>query len=315
MVLRQRFRSMFLTCVMSLLLAGSAAGQEWRGQGRMAGKVVDDAGAPIEGAVIKATLPSSQNRGPNEQKSNAKGEWAIGGISRGEWAVDVSKDGYEARSLSVPVQEGARMAPMVITLKKAVAVATVDPNEAIREDLVKAAGLIEARQFAEARAIYERLATQYPQVKQFRPLIARTYHGEGNIPKAIETLRAALAADPDNVEVKLLLANMLMDAGQAEESRALLASIDDSKVTDSTIYLNIGIGMLNDKKQAEAIAWFTRVVTRFPAEADAYYYRGLAHLQLEKTAEAKADLQKFIAIAPPDAPELATAKKILATIK
>lgn len=313
MIPRQPLRSLLLTFVVSLLLVGPAAGQDWRGQGRMAGKVVDEAGVPIEGAVIKATLPSSENRGPNEQKSNAKGEWSIGGISRGTWAVDVSRDGYETKSLSVPIQEGARMPPMVITLKKAVVV--VDPNVAIREELVRAAALIEAKQFAEARAIYERLAAQYPQVKQFRPLIARTYHGEGNIPKAIESLRAALAADPDNVEVKLLLANMLMDAGQAEESRAMFESIDDSKVTDSTIYLNIGIGMLNERKHAEAITWFNRVITRFPDQPDAYYYRGLAHLQLQKTAEAKADLQKFIALAPPDAPELATAKKILETIK
>ena len=313
MIRRQRIQSLFLTSVMSLVLAGSAAGQEWRGQGRISGKVVDEAGAPIEGAVIKATLPTSENRGPKEEKSNAKGEWAIGGISRGAWAVDVSKDGYETRSLSVPVQEGARMSPMVITLKKA-AVA-VDPNVEIRAEMTRAAGLVEAKQFAEARAIYERLAAQYPQIKQLRPLIARTYHGEGNTSKAIESLRAALAADPDNVEVKLLLANLLMDSGQAEESRAMLASIDDSKVTDPTIYLNIGIGLLNQRKQDEAITWFTRVVTRFPDHPDAYYYRGLAHLQLQKTTEAKADLQKFIAIAPPDAPELATAKKILDTIK
>ena len=92
MIPRQHIRSLFLTCVVSLLLAGSAAGQEWRGQGRVAGKVVDEAGVPIDGAVIKATLPSSENRGPNEQKTNAKGEWAIGGISRRTWAIDESKE-------------------------------------------------------------------------------------------------------------------------------------------------------------------------------------------------------------------------------
>lgn len=313
MTSRKFFGSIFLTPVISLLLIGSAAGQEWRGQGRMAGKVTDESGVPIEGAVVKAMLPASENRGPGEQKTNAKGEWSIGGISRGAWSLDVSKDGYQTRSLSVPIQEGARMPPMAITLRKVVVV--VDPNVAIREELVKAAGLVAAKQFAEARAIYEHLAAQYPQVKQFQPLIARTYHGEGNLPKAIEALRAALVADPDNVEVKLLLANMLMDAGQAEESRAMLESIDDSKVTDPTIYLNIGIGMLNERKYAEAITWFSRVIARFPDQPDAYYYRGLAYLSLQKTAEVKADLQKFIALAPADAPEVATAKKILETIK
>lgn len=313
MTLFNPFRPLWLALVVLLLFAGAAAGQEWRGQGRIAGKVTDETGAPIEGALVKATLPASQNRGPGEQKTNAKGEWSIGGIARGTWAIDVSKDGYETRALSIAVLEGTRIPPMAITLKKVVVV--VDPNIAIREQLVTAAGLLQAKQFAEARAIYESLAVQYPQVKQFQPLIARTYHGEGNIPKAVEALRAAVAADPDNVEVKLLLGNMLMDAGQAEEGRAMIDSIDDSKVTDPTIYLNVGIGMLNERKHAEAISWFSRVVNRFPEQPDAYYYRGLAYLSLQKPAEAKADLQKFIAIAPPDAPELATAKKILDTIK
>ena len=40
-----------------------------------------------------------------------------------------------------------------------------------------------------------------------------------------------------------------------------------------------------------------------------------AYDMLGKTAEAKADLSKYVSIAPPDAPELATAKQILQTIK
>jgi regulator of sirC expression with transglutaminase-like and TPR domain len=56
-------------------------------------------------------------------------------------------------------------------------------------------------------------------------------------------------------------------------------------------------------------------VTRFPAHADGYYYRGVANLQLQKNAEAKADLEKFVGLASPDAPELAMAKKILEQLK
>lgn len=302
-----------LTLCVLLWSAGAAFAQEWRGQGRVAGKVTDESGAPLEGVTITAVLPSSQNRGPDSVKTNAKGEWSIGGISRGTWALDVAKDGYETRSLSVPIMESTRMPAMTITLKKLVVV--VDPNVVIKEQLVKAASLIEAKQFAEARAIYESLAAQYPQVKQFQPLIARTYHGEGNGPKAIEALRVAVAADPDNVEVTLLLGNMLIDAGQDEEGRKILASVDDAKVTDPTVFLNLGLAMINERKQAEAIAWFDRVIARFPADPDAYYYRGISYLSLQKPAEAKADLQKYVSIAPADAPELVTAKKILETIK
>ena len=152
-------------------------------------------------------------------------------------------------------------------------------------------------------------------MKQFRPLIARTYHGEGNKAAAIEQLRKAVADDPENLEVKMLLGTTLMEDGKNDEARQILASVDEAKVTDPAVFLNIGIGLINDKKQADALAWFDKAIARFPQHPDGYYYRGISYLSLGKTAEAKTDLQKYVTIAPPTAPELATAKQILETIK
>ncbi len=289
--------------------------QEWRGQGRVGGKVVDDGtGQPIDGVVVKATLPSSGNRGPDESRSKKNGEWAVGGVARGDWSLDFSREGYETRSISIGITEGGRIPPMEIRLKKKAA-AVADPNIAIKEQLTQAAAMMNAKQYAEARKIYEDLAAKHPDVKQFRPLIARTYYAEGNKAAAIEHLRKAAEQDPGNFEVKLLLGNTLMEEGQADEARLILTSIDESKVTDPAMFLNAGIALINEKKHAEAVAWFDKAIARFPQHADGYYYRGIANLSLAKTAEAKADLQKYVSIAPPDAPELATAKQILATIK
>ncbi len=306
-----------LTGWASLLLILSAAGahaQDWRGMARVGGKVLEeDSGKPIEGVTVKAMLPQSGNRGP-ESKSNAKGEWAIGGVASGMWAVDFIKEGYETRSISVPINEGGGRPPMEIRMKKKAA-PPPDANAEVKDKLVQAAALMGNKQYAEARAIYEGLAAKHPEVKQFRPLIARTYYGEGNKTLAIEHLRKAAEQDPANVEVQLLLGNTLMEEGKAEEARQVLAAVDDSKVADPAIYLNIGIALINDKKQAEAVTWFDKAIARFPQHPDAYYYRGISHLSLGKTAEAKGDLEKYVSIAPPDAPELATAKKILETMK
>ena len=278
--------------------------------GRVGGKVVDEAGKPVAGVVVKAELPRAGNRGP-DSKSNARGEWALGGIAAGEWNLDFSKEGYETHRLSVTVMEASRIPPMSIVLKKA----AVDPNVEINEKLTQAAALMNSKQFAAARAIYDELASKYPEVKEIRPLIARSHYGEGNKAAAIEHLRKALADDAENVEVKILLASTLMEQGPAEEARQILVSIDDAKVTDPAVFLNAGIALLNDQKTAEALPWFDRAVTRFPADALGYYYRGISQLSLGKNAEAKSDLEKFVSIAPADAPELATAKKILETLK
>jgi tetratricopeptide (TPR) repeat protein len=298
-----------------MLGAGVTLAQDWRGMGRVGGKVVDDAtGQPIEGVTVKAVMPSSQNRGPGESKTNGKGEWAVGGLANGEWALDFVKDGYETRSIGVPVSESGNRRPMEIRLKKKAA-PPPDPNAEIKTRLTEAAAKMNAKQFAEARAIYEELAAKYPEVKPLRPLIARTYYGEGNKDAAIEQLRKAAAQDPENLEVRLLLGTTLMETGKMEEARQILSSVDESKVTDAAVFVNIGIGLINDRKHADAVPWFDKAIARFPQQPDAYYYRGIANIAVGKTAEAKSDLEKYISIAPADAPELATAKQILATIK
>jgi predicted Zn-dependent protease len=306
-------KKLMLAVMLMLVVPGLALAQEWRGQGRIAGKIMDEAGAPLEGVVIKATLPSSENRGPGPQKSNAKGDWSIGGISGGSWVVEFSKDGYKTRTMTVPVSEVNRLPPGTIVLEKVVVV--VDPNDVIRDRLTVAAGLMTAQKYAEARAIYEALSKEYPTVKQFKPLMARAFHGEGNTTRAIELLKEVVADEPELVEVKVLLGTLQIGAGQMAEGQATLDSIDAARVTDPTVFVNIGISLMNDKKPADAITWLTKGVTTFPKDASAYYYRGIAQLSLGNTAEAKADLEKFVSIAPADASELATAKKILETIK
>ena len=294
-------------------LASPADAQEWRGLGRVGGKVVDESGKPLDGVTVKAVLPSSQNRGPSDTKTKSNGEWAVGGIASGQWALDFVKDGYETKSISVSVTQGARIPPMEIVLKKAVVAA--DPNVALQAKLREAADRMNAKQFAAARAIYEGLQTEHPQIKQFKPLIARAYYGEGNKEKALEILRQASADDPDNVDVKLLLGNLLMEAGKVDEAKTVLAAVDETKMTDPVVYINIAIAAINDGKHADALPWLDKAIARFPDQADPYYYRGLAYLGTGKNAEAKADLTKFVAMAKPDAPELATAKKILETLK
>jgi tetratricopeptide (TPR) repeat protein len=295
-----------------LVLPAAAAAQEWRGQGRIAGKVTDADGKALPGVIVTATMPASENRGPEPQTTNNKGDWSIGGLAGGTWALDFAKDGYIAKTMTVPVSELGRMPPMTIALDEKPVV--VDPNEVIRTRLTEAGALMTAGRFADARAIYEDLSRQYPTVKQFKPLLARAHHAEGNTERAIELLREAVAEDPTAIEVVVLLGTLLIDNGQLDAGKDVLAKVDASKVTDPTVFVNIAIGLINDKKQADAITWLDKGIATFPKDPNAYYYRGISHLGLGDVARAKADLEKFVELAPPDAPELPAAKKILAGI-
>ncbi len=285
-----------------------AAAQDWRGMGRLAGKVVDETGSPIEGVTVKGVRNQS-NGGPSV-KTNKKGEWVFAGINGGSWNLDFDKAGYEPVKKSASFQEHDSNPQMTVTMKKA----AVDPNVQIRADLERAADLVRQQKYTEARAIYQTILTEHPDAYQVEPYIARTYYAEHQLDPAIEHLRSALAKDPDNIDVKLLLASVLAEQGDADESRRLLASIDEAKITDASVFVNAGIGLLNQKKPDDAVVWFNKAISRFPQAPDAYYYRGITEMELGKNDAARADLTRFVSVAP-TAPEATTAKAILEKLK
>jgi tetratricopeptide (TPR) repeat protein len=257
--------------------------------------------------LIKFELPGA---GTTQAKTDKKGEWALGGIARGAWHLDFEKPGYETARITVSIEELSRVPPIETKLKAS----APDANAVIQDQLVSAAALLNEKKFSEARAIYEGILAKYPQATQVEPLIARTYYGEKQYDKAIEHLKIAVEKNPSAVENKLLLGNILIEQGRADEGRQILASVDDAAVKDPTTFVNVGIGLLNQNRPDEALTYFEKAIARFPQSGDAYYYRALVRLQKGDTEGAKTDLKKFLEISP-NAPEAPAARKALEQIK
>ena len=304
-------RSVAAAAALACALSAVPAAAQSRGQGHMAGVVKDDSGAPVEGVQVKAVKAGEKD--VFTDKTNKKGEWALNGLASGQWNLDFVKDGYETRSLTVPFSEFNHVPPMSIVVKKAVP--KVDPNVEIRAQLEKAAPMLQAGKYAEARAIYESLLQKYPEAWQIEPLIARTYAGENKPDEALTHLQNALQHEPDSVEVKLLIASTLSQQGKTAEAAKYLDGIDMSKVKDPVVFLNQGITLINQNKAADALLIFEKVVAAYPNDPEGYYYRARAELALGKFPEAKTDLQKFVAMPGADANEVADAKKILDQLK
>ncbi|HEY3381292.1 MAG TPA: carboxypeptidase-like regulatory domain-containing protein [Vicinamibacterales bacterium] len=107
-------RVVIIGLALAVLFAGSAAAQ-WRGLGRLTGKVVDEAGAVLVDVTVRADLPGM---GGTTVKTNEKGEWMISGIARGEWVITVAKDGMAIQKVKAVVQEMAVPPLVKTTLKK-----------------------------------------------------------------------------------------------------------------------------------------------------------------------------------------------------
>lgn len=99
----------------TLLPSGVSA--QLRGLGRIAGKVTDGGGAPLSGVAIKATLPGMT--GSIDSTSDDSGDWAVGGMAKGEWDVVFEKSGYAPRRAKVILPaEMAKVPPIVVAMQK-----------------------------------------------------------------------------------------------------------------------------------------------------------------------------------------------------
>jgi predicted Zn-dependent protease len=298
------------TALVAVALLASTAFAQTRGNGRITGKVVDEQGQPVPDAVVKAVMT-----GQTEViggKSDKKGEWKVNGVADGIWNVEVSKEGVGTTKEMVEVK-GEHAPPLNVTLKAAAAPAA-DPTAAVNGKLQEAAQLAQAGKYAEARAIYTDLIAKYPQVYQLEGFMARVYAAEGDYPKALEHLKINLEKEPNNVELKMFQAELLMQTGDKAGARTILDAIDITQVKDPFTFVNESITLINEGKGQEAVDLLTKLIAQFPAQNNLYYYRGRAYVAAQKLPEAKADFEKFIA-AEPNAKETADAKKILEQIK
>jgi predicted Zn-dependent protease len=303
-----RFRQLVLVLVFALV-AGTAAAQ--RGDGRLFGKVVDAQGQPLQDVQVKAVLTGQPQ--PLQAKTNKKGEWTIIGLAPGQWTLEFSKEGYDPQKGPIDVDDSGRSAPINVTLAKTVP--KVDPNAEIQEQAQKGNALMQQEKFADARKIFEDLLLKYPSVYQLHAYIAQSYAGEKSYDKAIEHLKVAVEKEPNNADMKLLMGDLMMEKGDKEAGMAVMQSIDITQVKNPLPLINVAINLINTNKSDDAIAMLSKIAQQFPNQVETYYYRGRAYVAAKKIPEAKADLEKYVSMAPPDAPQLADAKKILEQLK
>ena len=322
--------SILVIATLTILVAATAfAAEDWRGNNRVAGVVVDKAtGQPVKGAKVSLRLQKGGKGGPDSTTDN-NGRWAVLGLTFGPWNIDVDAPGYTTRQMSTNISEGQRLPPMKIELEKEAAPEPVAPTEATVEQ-VKIGGvtvtpevaaaieagnkLITEQKYKEAVAEYEKAYPVLSSNVGLKFALARAYYGAGELKKAIVLLDEAYKADPSNTQTAVLLANMLIEDGQIDKGKEIVNQLPAGSVTDPTIFINMGIAAMNKKQPAVAVDYFTKAIALDEKRYEGYYYRGLASIQMSKAKEAKPDLNKVIELAP-DSSEAKEAKEYLKSIK
>ena len=274
---------------------------KWKGDAVVKGKVVDETGKPVAGAKVTFVFVDINSGFFVTTKKN--GEFEAEDLKPGEWRMQVDAPNFVVIRQTLAV--AAKNAPAVVVVKR----------DNSPELLTKAEGLFKAGKDAEARAEYLTVLAAHPELTAINRAIAFTYGREKNHPEALKYLDLALAANPNDATLLQLAAASAMEVSDYPRAMAYLGRIDEAALADPDLMVNAAMNLLNRRRSADAATVLTRVIARFPAAGDAYFYRGYASMQAGKPAEAKADLEQYLKLSAPDAPLAAQVKEMLSRIQ
>jgi len=206
------------------LLAAAAIGPPVHAQivvGRIAGKVIDETGAPVPEATVRAESPTA-SPGSLTGTTNGKGEFAILGLRSGQWTVTVTAAGFEPAEFNLPVRNRTNVPSMRVTLRRsrrgARSQLTEVDVEAFQASLGEAAALAADGRIDEALSIYERLVEIVPALTSIHRTMGDLYVLKKDRVRALEAYQRLKDAEPDDEEAAAAVASVALALGLEAEA-------------------------------------------------------------------------------------------------
>jgi tetratricopeptide (TPR) repeat protein len=308
-----------LLASLAVLTAASLAAAQSTGGFR--GKVIDDKGRPVEGARIAVELADGPN-GRQETTTNAMGEFALPGLTPGNYRITADKSALGSQSFEARVRI-AQAAEVNFQLLPA----WRDPS---KEDAAIAVELrkifneaVEASRlgnFDDAIAGFENVLESIPSCADCLYDVGHAYAQKKEYDKAEAAFRRALDMNPDDAEAYVGLADIYsaqrkFDQASAATGRAaeLVSGTEAVESVAAALY-NQGAILWSIGKVAEARKQFEAAIQADPNRAESHYWLGMTLVNEGRLERAAIEFEASLALAP-EGPTAAKARELLAQLK
>lgn len=309
-------RSLSLSLAALLLTAVSAfAGTE----ARVTGKIVDAATKkPIENATIN--VHSTEKRNFNQDfKAKKDGTYAIflldGTV---KYKLTFAAPGYAPYQETLKLDIGAPNTKNVELASGTVAApasgdaaaaapAKDDPAVTAYND---GAVLANEGKYAEAAVKFEEALAVKPDLTAASRALAKVSLAAKNYAKAIERANKAVALDSDDTDMYVVL----FEAYTATGDKSKAAEAKTKLPANPSSLFNEAARLINGGKDGDAEKLLKQAVAADEKFSQAYYELGMIYVRGGKNADARANLEKYLEIAPAGK-DAATAKEMLKYIK
>lgn len=281
--------------VLLFVLVSLAASGWAQYQGRIEGKVFDNAGNPLEQVEV-SVVSSKLGSQKFDLRSDRQGRFTQIGLSPGFYIINLKKEGFAPRSIEVKVSI-AEATTLEIKLEAAAAEALRTMSESDKL-FVQGNKLYAENKFAEAAASYEEAVKLNTTHWAYHFNLGLAYKKMDKSEEARAAFSRAQELNPGSYSATKELAESLAKAGKYEEAKVLYRKALEVSADEPDAFYNLGLCQVSTGEPEAALESFSKCIALKPDYADAYYQLGTVYIGQNKVKEAVESLEKFLELAP-----------------
>lgn len=308
--------------VVFVLCLGSAFAQEGLGRGRVTGQVLDESGAPVEGARVVAH--SLQGTAKLEGETDRRGRFAIAGFGSGMWRFEITGEGFAPVMVDREIRQLRTNPPIEVVLEKLTGLAALQADTGSQDLFAKGNAFFDEERYDEASRMFEEFAVAHPDVYQVRINIASSHLKKGDLDKAeaeylgvLETImqtHGGYAGDKEtSIRALSGLGEICLSRENYESGREYFSRALDLSPDDEAAAYNVGEILFSNQQVDEAVRYFKLAIQIRETWSKPYSKLGFVYLNKGDFDKALEYFHKFIEI-DPENPEVPVVKNVVDTI-
>jgi len=301
------YRIFIYTCLLVLVTVNAWPSTE----GKIAGKVLDKLGNPLE--KVKITIISMQATSRKfEITTNKEGKFLQIGVIPGYYQVSFKKEGFMplTHEIRVRIAETSRLEVKLETAEKFIESKVSNADKGF----LKANKLYAEKKYEEAAAAYEEAIKLNETQWGYFFNLGLAYKKMKKMDEAKASFRKALELNPNSYSSNKELAEALGIEENYEEAKKYFQKATELSPDDADAFYNFGVVQTNLGQTEGALQAFLRTVEIEEDYPDALYQLGTIFIGQNNTEEAIKNLEKFLEKAP-DHEKAGIAKQLLDYLK
>jgi tetratricopeptide (TPR) repeat protein len=341
-----------LSLFLAILLAPAPASAQMSGTG-MRAFVSDEQGQRLADVEVEIQFMGSPKR-TYHVKTNKKGGFVRIGLSEGSYKLYLTKEGYQRKGIDMWLSLGGLTdlcgntgrgpndpCDDIVMSKATVAVniggapaegaasggggapaggaggaATATPEEAAKlgASYAQAVAAIRDGQWDTAEAALKEVLAKIPDQPVVHFNLGHVYRQKKDWPAAEAEFKRVTELEPTKADAFVATAALYEAQGRGGEAVEFLVKSAAAFERDATFQVALGATAMNQAKDKEAEEAFTKAAALDPSNVEVQYFLASLALNRNEVDDAIAHLEKYVAEAPAGAPNVETAKALLAAL-